>query len=141
MLRLREWHFQMKKIYKLRLLKLATHLLTGKLWHDEFDFSTWHREAAPGFEPCTSAGCALGECPHVFPRLWMLTADLPHLRRQYYDWRPLESASKFFGITYEDARNLFFTHPLSTRATRYDIGTGILNFLAYKKAEEERRGR
>lgn len=63
----------MKQLYKNRLKKLADHLLSGKLGHKKFDFSSWNRtEDYDGGEPykCGYAGCAIGECPIVFKRDW-----------------------------------------------------------------------
>lgn len=50
-----------------RLHKLADHLLHGKLGHAEFDFSRYNDS---GIARCGTAGCAIGECPIVWPDHW-----------------------------------------------------------------------
>lgn len=54
-----------------RLLKLAEHLETGKLYHEKFDFGILsERDLDPNQAPyCGSVGCAMGELPHLFPEL------------------------------------------------------------------------
>lgn len=54
-----------------RLLKLAEHLETGKLFHETFDFSILSSRCLGMQEPqqCGSVGCAMGEMPYVFPDL------------------------------------------------------------------------
>lgn len=54
-----------------RLRKLAQHLKEGKLGHDKFDFSSYgHKIRSEESVNCGTAGCAMGECPAVFPRQW-----------------------------------------------------------------------
>lgn len=57
---------------KERLLKLAEHLEVGELGHEVFDFTV--------YGGCGFAGCALGECPTVFPDDWAFRGLTPMLR-------------------------------------------------------------
>lgn len=58
-----------------RLLKLAAHLESGKLFHDVFNMQVFsapagdadQRAANEKQNVCRTAGCALGECKVVFP--------------------------------------------------------------------------
>jgi hypothetical protein len=56
---------------KERLLKLADHLLNGELGHREFDFTTYNNSIGQ----CGTRGCAIGECPIVFPEDWVWRYD------------------------------------------------------------------
>lgn len=60
----------MNATQKKRLRKLADHLMHGKLGHKRFDFNEYNLPSE-GFDEkgCGTAGCAIGECPIVFPRV------------------------------------------------------------------------
>jgi hypothetical protein len=133
----------MKALHRKRLEKLATHLEKGKLGHDKFDFSALHDVTS-----CGTAGCALGECPTVFPRQWKLSGSYhpdPRLRRTRK--APGDSfcdAEYFFGLTGSEAMHLF--HPneqntdafggkhLGESATRRQVASNIRAFI--KKMEK-----
>lgn len=56
-----------------RLLALAQHLETGQMGHETFDFMVFNvtsNKKFPGAGVCGTDGCALGECPIVFPDDW-----------------------------------------------------------------------
>ena len=77
----------MKATYKNRLLKLAKHLESGKLHHKTFDLNTYH---------CGTRGCAIGECPKVWPKLWKFTRDIPKYK---INTLATGSAMEFFDIS------------------------------------------
>jgi len=59
------------------LLKLADHLESGKLGHPTFDFTTFNSTLRYDMSPrkpvvpgCGTNGCAIGELPVLFPKLW-----------------------------------------------------------------------
>ena len=62
---------------KQRLLKLAKHLESGKLGHKVFDFNIINsNKSSNGYEllrspnTCGTHGCAIGELPIVFPKIF-----------------------------------------------------------------------
>ena len=137
----------MKKIHRERLLKLADHLEKGKLGHKKFDFSQWNgnasRELAP-LNTCGTNGCAIGECPIVFPRLWKFGDYYPELRRGHQGF-PRKDAMPFFGVSHEESHVLFIPRgdledgtrvgplrQMSARATRYRVAKQIRRFVAWK---------
>jgi len=125
-----------------RLRKLAAHLMHGKLGHDRFDFWSFNT----GNQKCGTAGCAIGECPIVFPSDWMfekLWYGTPVLRRgNMRNLHPFISAEVFFGITAEECGHLFnpgFQIPalyggkrLGGKATRYKVAHNIDEFIKIK---------
>jgi hypothetical protein len=124
----------MKKIHKDRLLKLARHLEKGKLSHKTFDFRRFSMQELPPEDPsdlenyCGTAGCAIGECPAVFPGEWEMVKlhntiypildQFPTITRILKkDDRPkdfysinnntLKSIRRFFGLNESTADHLF----------------------------------
>lgn len=106
-----------------RLRQLATHLRTGKLAHDVFDFGVYHGALVTGEgfgRTCNTLGCALGECPAAFPDSWgFLPRDdafedranpqlYPRLKGSS-GLTPGTSAEQFFGINHYMVGHLF--HP------------------------------
>lgn len=55
-----------------RLRQLADHLLNGKLGHQIFNFAFYNDRF---INKCGTSGCAIGECPIVFPDDWIWTED------------------------------------------------------------------
>src|SRR5687767_12693977 len=107
-----KWH----KKYRDRLEKLATHLEKGKLGHKKFNLEAY--SLAPAGSPtCGSAGCALGECPTLFPRQWAFSNVYefysggqyrePSLRAGVEC--PFLSAEQFFGLRQDEVSHLFFS--------------------------------
>lgn len=98
--------------YRDRLIKLARHLEKGMLGHEKFNFATFHRgKATTDF--CGTEGCAIGECPVVFPEEWefhpsvydfdailpgLIGLEEPHV---------IDHAMKFFGLNKGEAYHLF----------------------------------
>jgi len=150
-----------KAVFKKRLLKLAEHLETGKLGHKKFDFGKYNSEKDPHTEvkpySCGYAGCALGECPIVFPKLWQFSIDgTPALRTSNRDNAYLDGAresQEFFGITYNEAGALFVpngewcngdtwyeTAPWNKKvlidsATKKQVAAAIRRFVAWKEKQ------
>jgi hypothetical protein len=92
----------MRSIHKKRLLQLAEHLETGQLGHKDFTMRDWNN--GPYDEKgCGTAGCAIGECPIVFPKEWEFASQyggyFPLLRGQPSGSLVMESVVKFFGNT------------------------------------------
>ncbi len=120
---------------KERLLKLANHLLNGKLGHKTFNFAIYNSngDGSIPINKCGTVGCAIGECPIVFPRSWTFDRHgLPVLKiyEDNFVMAPYESGCKFFGIEYEDYIKLF-TPNLSTNrhATKEQVANNIIKFV------------
>ena len=106
---------------KSRLEKLAAHLEAGNLDADVFRFAHYRQVRLIG-GACLTTGCAIGECPALFPEDWTWTPfsgldgvwhTSPRLRSHASVWR-LEahgvtriSAQEFFGLTYDEYSALF----------------------------------
>lgn len=90
-----------------RLERIATHLEAGRPnGHPVFDFSTFNTPAGPA---CGSHGCAIGECPIVWPDEWMFSPHLgPVLRDKYGRKTIMESTMAWFALTEHEAYHLFF---------------------------------
>lgn len=101
------------KIQTEKLLILARHLEKGKLSHRKFDFAVFHR-GTPSGKFCGSAGCAIGECPAVFPNDWGFIEGrgydfdnvVPGLRDSD-NTMVLDDARKFFGLNKGEVMHLF----------------------------------
>lgn len=120
----------MKQPYRNRLLKLAKHLQSGKLGHAMFDMTLWNDVTEP---KCGTSGCAIGECPIIFPRDWIFsTFGNPVLKLIGYS--VLDSIGSFFGMRTNDAIDLFITS--GRRYTRKQQARRILNFV---KSQEKGR--
>ncbi len=152
----------MKKLYRDRLLKLAAHLETGKLGHKKFDFSTYNStpgiwELAP--KECGTNGCAIGECPFLFPKHWEIRLSAPVLKNftavEYLNDSE-ESGEKFFGLTSNEYTLLFIPQcpfdpeyyeemdkspwnrgPITSKATAKQVAKSIRNFVAWKEKKGE----
>lgn len=159
----------MKQYHFKRLETLANHLMSGKLGHKEFRFSTANRFEDGRTIPysCGTSGCAIGECPIVFPRYWKFSEDGdPVLRKvlsgeveiQSFDacmylessWQDVQtSIVEFFGITPEEAMHLFTPHQQNTalyggkyadsEAPRKLVARNILAFIKIKKSALKRK--
>lgn len=132
---------------KARLLKLAKHLKSGKLGHKNFDFSCFNEDDS-GNSPvhkCGTNGCAIGECPILFPRSWYFDdTGFPKLKNEEH-FMSLSCAAQFFGISYTDAQYLFIPHecsifpyvkttigkrkPLGGTATKTQVADNIIKYV------------
>jgi len=120
-----------------RLLKLAQHLETGKLGHDGFDFKVYHDEG-----DCGTVGCAIGECPTVFPDDWEIDRHEPVLRGYSSQ---AQSAMNFFFINRPQYHHLFVPNmqkpsqfggvDLDGDATKEQVAANIRSFVAKKLAD------
>ncbi len=91
------------KIGNERLLKLATHLESGKLGHEVFDFEQWNDAQGPR---CGTCGCAIGECPIAFPDEWGFDAfGVPELIGE--KWGARNGSRIFFELTEDQMEHLF----------------------------------
>jgi hypothetical protein len=129
-----------------RLLKLAEHLESGKLGHVEFDFSAWNKTANGGDEVdgCGFSGCAIGECPVVFPDDWCFNEGVPCLVG--IDAGPFDgprlSGQNFFDLDRSEFNHLFLPgcqlpnnyggEYLRPTATRQQVASNIRAFVAEK---------
>lgn len=120
-----------------RLLKLADHLESGKLGHKRFNFAQLNDTNEP---KCGSAGCALGECPIVFPEHWQWrTGGIPGLRRGRDTWNTFAGAMAFFRVSQSAVYHLFSPRDqrpldfggisLSDKATRKQVAANIRSFV------------
>lgn len=130
---------------KERLEKLATHLESGKLGHEKFDFNRWNADKdgdSPARE-CGYAGCAIGECPIVFAEDWEFFYK-PRLKASFSG--PLSCARRFFSISDEAANHLFLPdsqdcpryggHILGIAATPAQVAANIRAFIAIEEAAQ-----
>lgn len=142
----------MQKKYRDRLLKLATHLKEGKLGHKKFDF-TWLNHDPKKSEQgltyeCGTLGCALGECPIVFPRQWKFDdtegcEPNPILRKDTNSGDSFWDAEHFFGLNDNESGHLFAPgcqtvskyggKHLGNKATKIQVANNILAFLKIKE--------
>ena len=139
---------------------MAAHLEFGELGHKKFDFNRYNANMSgsimlisPAFK-CGTNGCAIGECPIVFPEDgWKFEFNgEPSYQGSIYQ---MTCASKFFEIDYEEAAFLFMPYSdrksrykirmdgrtiyqLSYRATRYQVAERIKLFVEYKIRQEEK---
>ena len=122
-----------------RLLQLADHLENGKLGHKIFDFIKFNDTTE---SMCGTAGCAIGECPILWPDDWEWSNHgLPMLPPYYYS--AAASAIEWFDIDHPAYKHLFTPYQqnplmfggemLSGDATRYEVAAGIRAFLVKMK--------
>lgn len=114
----------MKAIHKRRLLKLAKHLRSGKLGHARFDFRRVNADAFGNelwTNGCGAVGCAIGECPIVFPEHWRFVSGQPNLNRavdgSFNLIASFEAAKEFFNLTREEVSHLFA--PKQQKASKF----------------------
>lgn len=137
----------MKAIHKRRLLKLAKHLKHGKLGHKKFDFGTYNNVSVA---KCGTAGCALGECPILWPRYWKFTTT-GVTRPQFQDsfFSEGDSAKEWFGLSEEESNHLFYPRgqqpekfggagELPGSATRKQVAANMVAFIKKKEKEKSK---
>lgn len=97
-----------------RLGIMAAHLEKGELGHLVFDFACFNRDyddiggqILPKPYSCGTNGCAIGECPIVWPGDWTFDrwgdptlASAPFLTES-------EAAERWFGVTFRQYAHLF----------------------------------
>lgn len=120
---------------KERLLTLANHLKYGKLGHEKFDFSIYNNATAK----CGTMGCALGECPIIWPEDWKFYKNYdgdPVLIGEYPP-SSLISAIRWFNLSPGEAVYLFIPcciystrgESLPATATKEEVADRILDFI------------
>lgn len=126
-----------------RLLKLAEHLESGRLGHKQFDFTVYTSGKRRG-NGCGTAGCALGECPVVWPDAWTfrdgtIVSAVPLLRESD---DTDTSAVTWFGISIAECLGLFYPYKnvpwgnrLSGDATASQVARSIRQFVAWKQVQ------
>lgn len=126
-----------------RLEELAVHLEEGVLGHEVFDFGTLNNAN----NRCGTAGCAIGECPILWPKYWEFsdksTVKLIG-RLGNSDSISSDSSMEWFDIDTDEENHLFYPnwqHPrkyggkyLTTYATRQDVAANIRAFIKIKTA-------
>lgn len=143
---------------KERLLKLANHLLHGKLGHKNFDFRHYnigHSEESL----CGTNGCGIGECPVIFDE-WEFRPLYNSVYPLLKDRKGIESthlcSMKFFDLTDKETEILFIPAMDSEKGSefRYDggdelseeevieevfiiIGDQVLHGLPYSATKEQ----
>ena len=126
---------------KERLLKLADHLERGKLGHKKFDYSTFNGCDATAHK-CGTNGCAIGECPILFPNEWEFDKDgVPSLIES--TGLTFGDINEFFELSLEEAEYLFVPysrHPKEGNkqapfedATKEEVAAHIRKFVQEAK--------
>lgn len=123
-----------------RLKKLSAHLKRDKLGLDEFAFDVFRTMTS-----CGTAGCAVGECPFVFPGDWKFDKDCfssPRVRG-VRSTHPFDSAKKFFRLNTDECLHLFSPFcqlpesyggkQLDTHATPCEVAANIDAFIKIQK--------
>lgn len=143
------------------LRKVADHLINGKLEHQVFDFSNYNINC--GFDElprsyCGTNGCAIGECPIIFPDDWEfkesgavgLISMNENSERMDLE---IQSGQSFFRLSFEQYIHLFvsesqnplwvegadpneeedpetesFSYMLHSNATKEEVAANILHF-------------
>ncbi len=138
----------MKGIRFDRLEILANHLLTGKLGHDNFYLGTYN-DGTIKEDGCGTSGCAIGECPIVFPEYWHFKrvrffAGEPSLIRNSND--VVSDSREFFNINTDEFCHLFIAQyqkpllyggrALIITSRRSTVGKNILEFIDEMKKEK-----
>jgi hypothetical protein len=93
-----------------RLRQLAEHLLHGKLIHEVFDFNFFNYTPNESLilKGCGTNGCAIGECPAVWPDDWSFNAfGMPTVRGNNKYTNSAASGEKWFELTHDEFRLLF----------------------------------
>lgn len=132
------------------LLRLADHLEHGKLGHKVFDFSMFNSAEHGKHNTCGTAGCAIGECPILFPDSWEFVLYTPQLRHKHSHVYAFEAAEIFFGLTSDESSELFAGHErdidltndakspwndklLYSDAPKEQVAAGIRSFVEWRK--------
>jgi hypothetical protein len=126
-----------------RLLQLAQHLETGQLGHKVFDFGIYNSANEPY---CGTSGCAIGECPILWPHHWCFgPCGSPILRTSTWGYDSAQDAQEWFDIGFDQRAHLFVPEQQMTNlfggkylketATKEEVAANIRAFVA--KMEEE----
>lgn len=146
------------------LLQLATHLETGKLGHEIFNFDVINTNGGEKFFPiksnaCGAQGCAMGELPILFPDQWefdgssVLQKDKNKMRKIaerlrsfaeqndiHLGWAFRDSVtlnvSEFFQMDEPEIRLLFYPWETGFMGNGPESGFGISSLPATATKEE-----
>lgn len=132
---------------KKRLVKLAEHLEKGKLGHKKFSFAVYNVGATQP-KSCGTMGCAIGELPILFPKLWTWDSyNDPSLRKKEYPMDTRDEVQEFFGLDLDEIQHLFYPYQqnpqhyggkiLGDDATRKQVAKGIREFIKIKESESK----
>lgn len=126
-----------------RLLLLAEHLEKGKLGHAQFNFGIFNDSHAP---TCGTAGCAIGECPILFPKDWNWGKRGEPLLIDGRRYDASEDGERFFGLDEREFDHLFIPlcqvhlyggEILDDDATAAEVAANIRAFVAIKDEEDD----
>lgn len=111
------------------LRQLANHLLHGELGHENFDFAVYNENVCVGdgrddinyyFTPmpghCGTNGCAIGECPILWPNEWRFKPSPVLISEKRLSFTDID-AMCFFNIGRNEFDLLFVPYSI-TRATQ-----------------------
>lgn len=135
-----------------RLLKLAEHLRHGKLGHRKFDFVTFNSfedKIPESKNVCGTNGCAVGECPVLFPDSWIFDYNgfprLRELNERGHFVQNFSAAQKFFHLNPEECYHLFDPNNqvpekfggkhLDAFATKEEVAQNIEDFVKLREAK------
>lgn len=128
---------------KNRLLELAKHLREGKLGHKEFKYDVYNLgEPSRSVPGCGTSGCAIGECPIVWPELWEFNGfyGLPVTHMNHFECpSPRISSKDFFDLSDDEYDFVFIPdgmcelsrNPLDSTATRKTVAKHIEKFVEH----------
>jgi len=125
------------------LRELANHLKYGELGHEYFDFGIYNSTTLP---ECGTCGCAIGECPVLWPEQWKFnTLGDPVLIGFKDEEDSADSGLGFFNLSAGSYFHLFLPNKqnparfggqyLTISATKEKVADNILAFC--EKMEKE----
>lgn len=129
---------QLRGVWRLR--QVEYHLRYGKLAHERFSFA-YYNANKDGIDPsfpvnkCGTMGCAVGEMPAIWPRLWMWQGNNVRKLRSI---DPLTGIHKYewFGVKEEEYNHLFIPecqfpwhYLLGNDATKEAVADNIAEFI------------
>jgi len=131
------------------LRKLANHLLNGKLGHEKFDFNYYNIGKKNGVvdspeNRCGTNGCAIGECPVIWPKKWTWNDFSDPCVRGIPS--TTDSIETFFCLTYHQQQHLFIPNNqspdiygglhLDGDATKEQVANNIIQFCELAEANK-----
>lgn len=117
------------------LLALAAHLESGKLGHPVFNIAVYNDATRP---ECGTNGCAIGECPILFPDDWTFNEDGWPTLRGMEQADTMDSGMMFFDLDDDEYAHLFIAlnqssalggKVLSFHATAAEVAANIRAFV------------
>lgn len=118
-----------------RLLEMAQHLESGVLRHKIFDFSQVNDTYD---SQCGTLGCAMGELPVVYPKIWKYKSGMVYLIQDSSGFMG-KDIRVWFDLSQEEKLHIFYPKQqrpekyggehLNENATRYQIAENIRAFI------------